>query len=473
MIHPNGIIAEWQYDTAGNANSLSYRIGDESLTFSQTYDMEGRVQTASSVASTQTHKYDRVDRLTQVEDSFGLGPSSSRTCQRREYAFSRDSNRESLTTSGANSEGKCDGSRPLATRSTFDSADRISGGRLQVSYYANDMVAGSKQTVPRANGEGSLLSEYDYDLDPLSRIGSTVLKSDSVVTRTTRNHYVDDSNSPAWSEYVDRSGNSSVASEARFIRSPLGYQAGLQVDRGNAQFYIVNLHGDTVASFDNPASGAVATIGTCRESTEYGISRASLQSPQGGSAWLGAARPEVDSGGGLYAMGMRLYNPHTGRFLSPDPVRGGNDNSYTYPPDPVNSFDLSGEYRTTKWFNPYWTRGGFGIEAGFFVQLTRKEALGTAAGVSITWGIYRAIHAVLEGPKHRAFSRTNMEKFRRTTMRAFGGFAALAASEFVGWYIGVMAWNKKGPFFGLTVSADVRWGRLTVYILPLMLFVSC
>jgi integrase len=42
-------------------------------------------------------------------------------------------------------------------------------------------------------------------------------------------------------------------------------------------------------------------------------------------------------------MGARLYNPNTGRFMSRDPVEGGNDNTFTYPADPANSFDLDGQ----------------------------------------------------------------------------------------------------------------------------------
>lgn len=43
-------------------------------------------------------------------------------------------------------------------------------------------------------------------------------------------------------------------------------------------------------------------------------------------------------------MGVRLYQPGIGRFLSPDPVLGGNCNDYDYVcGDPVNGFDLSGE----------------------------------------------------------------------------------------------------------------------------------
>ena len=41
-------------------------------------------------------------------------------------------------------------------------------------------------------------------------------------------------------------------------------------------------------------------------------------------------------------MGVRLYNPESGRFLSTDPVYGGNANTYTYPLDPVNMYDLDG-----------------------------------------------------------------------------------------------------------------------------------
>ncbi|MDM4764389.1 RHS repeat-associated core domain-containing protein [Galbitalea sp. SE-J8] len=41
-------------------------------------------------------------------------------------------------------------------------------------------------------------------------------------------------------------------------------------------------------------------------------------------------------------MGARVYNPITGRFTSPDPVPGGNENAYNYPNDPIGDFDVDG-----------------------------------------------------------------------------------------------------------------------------------
>ena len=42
-------------------------------------------------------------------------------------------------------------------------------------------------------------------------------------------------------------------------------------------------------------------------------------------------------------MVARVYNPVTNQFTSPDPVKGGNENRYTYPNDPVNKADFSGQ----------------------------------------------------------------------------------------------------------------------------------
>ncbi|MGA5699510.1 RHS repeat-associated core domain-containing protein [Peterkaempfera bronchialis] len=61
-------------------------------------------------------------------------------------------------------------------------------------------------------------------------------------------------------------------------------------------------------------------------------------------AWLGGKHRSSETVTGLTLMGVRLYNPTTGRFLSIDPVPGGSLNAYAYAgQDPVNKYDLDGK----------------------------------------------------------------------------------------------------------------------------------
>ncbi|MFE7430215.1 RHS repeat-associated core domain-containing protein [Streptomyces sp. NPDC057545] len=76
------------------------------------------------------------------------------------------------------------------------------------------------------------------------------------------------------------------------------------------------------------------------DSDEYGNPRPGQPATRYG--WLGAKQRSTETPTGMTLMGVRLYNPTTGRFLSVDPVYGGGANAYAYPGDPVNQYDLDG-----------------------------------------------------------------------------------------------------------------------------------
>lgn len=96
----------------------------------------------------------------------------------------------------------------------------------------------------------------------------------------------------------------------------------------SARLQLVDLRGNVVASTTIGGSG----LDSFTTYTEYGT------------------RKSANNIGGLTLMGARLYNPETGRFLSRDPVAGGNDNVYVYvdPPDPINKLDFNGLWPISK-----------------------------------------------------------------------------------------------------------------------------
>ncbi|WP_199423209.1 RHS repeat-associated core domain-containing protein [Actinotalea solisilvae] len=116
-----------------------------------------------------------------------------------------------------------------------------------------------------------------------------------------------------------------------------------------------------------PATAAAATVAGVWFSTydEFGSDRLHIgQAPTGTAptryGWLGAHERSTRTLGDLTLMGVRLYMPTTGRFLSVDPILGGNTTPYAYPQDPLSAYDLDGRRAHHKpgLVNPCWCASG-------------------------------------------------------------------------------------------------------------------
>ncbi|MFC9689056.1 RHS repeat-associated core domain-containing protein [Kribbella sp. NPDC056951] len=335
----NGRLArEWTPDGAAFAGPA---VGDEASPYDRAYS------------------YDTAGRLAQVRDRTGasgddiLDPTQA-SCVTRTYGFDANDNRLTRATAVSDSTGACVTNGATVTTRAFDTADRPTTGANGQGGYTYDAL-GRTLKIPSADAsrpqDGDIaLTYFDNDLArTITQAGTTTTYAldalDRRATETTSTggnsivltrHYTDGSDNPTWI---------TQGTVTRRYTELVGGDLSLTVDQtGAGQLTLSNQHGDIVTTVDLANSAApAAAISGWNNYDEYGIASASNSVSTGPVrySWLGANQ-RATSTGELILMGARLYNSATGLFTSADPVPGGNTNDYTYPTDPVNSFDLDG-----------------------------------------------------------------------------------------------------------------------------------
>ncbi|WP_304438438.1 RHS repeat protein [Frankia sp. R43] len=347
QIYPNGIVATTRYNNTGSPTTLTYTKGASTwLTFTQIDNINGQGRVIESPSGSRQHLYDAAGRLGVVRDI--RNDSGSLLCTSRRYVYDADYNRTqhiSYPDAGTNPTGPACSTSTTPTYSlghSYDQADRITdtgytydlfgrtiavpaahagGTALTIGYHANDMVASEAQgTTTRT-----------YTLDPAGRIRNWTQSAS-----TSTNHYSGiGGDSPAW---VEQSGGAWT----RNITGVGDDLVAIQQSSGTVTLQLTNLHGDVVAKADNDVAATAPT--TFRETWEFGqpYDPSTAYSSYG---WLGGPHRSRDTVSGFLLMGLRLYNPYTGRFTSVDPVLGGSANPYDYAyQDPYNMLDLDGRW---------------------------------------------------------------------------------------------------------------------------------
>ncbi|MFM9615823.1 DNRLRE domain-containing protein [Streptomyces niveiscabiei] len=354
---PGGYTLTTTEDATGSTTDRTYtRDSDATTVYSDTVteSIHGQV-TSHTGWSDQTYRYDALGRLTTVEDT------SETVCTRRTYTFDNRANRKSLTTATGTAGSDCPTSGGMATSHTYDSYDRLvdtgyvydAFGRTTalpgttVGYYANDLAY--QQT---ANGK-----RQTWQLDAAHRFRSWTVETGSGTTWTQSesklNHYDSDGDNPRW--IVEDTATGALT---RNVDSVSGDLAATTSKTGDTALQLSTIHGDVALQLPLDTSKAPVALDT----DEYGSPRASQISARYG--WLGAKQRSAETLTGLTLMGVRLYTPATGRFLSVDPVYGGNANAYDYvSADPLNQYDLDGKWSWRKKWRTFkkkswrkWTR---------------------------------------------------------------------------------------------------------------------
>ncbi|MFG1917607.1 RHS repeat-associated core domain-containing protein [Micromonospora sp. NPDC048898] len=345
---PNGVKVTTETDETGTPVALTYTKPGCAATDCTLYteslveSAHGQWRKRSSSLSEQNYSYDQVGRLTSVQDTIGG------QCITRSYGFSASSNRISANTYGPGTDGVCQTSTAASSRTwTYDTADRVnsagyvydalgrtttvpaidtamaSGGNVTIAYHSTDLV----DTIT----QGGRTTDYVLDVTG-ERVRSWTDNASGVAVQTLH-HYDGDEDSPSWTQET----------AGRFTRpvSGLSAMAGI-FDSGSAEvdWQITNLHGDLVAAIQGGDEGLSSTS----EADEYGTPRDPQNVGSQRYGWLGSKQRAADTPSGIILMGVRLYNPSTGRFLQVDPVYGGSCNSYDYAcADPANREDLDGK----------------------------------------------------------------------------------------------------------------------------------
>jgi RHS repeat-associated protein len=170
-----------------------------------------------------------------------------------------------------------------------------------------------------------------------------------------------------------------------------GLLAATMTGSGQVQVAVADPHGDVVAQITLPANGDASGLNEWTDADAYGnavngtpvgaTATSSPGNPTGdptarpGYGWLGTHQRPTQ-GTGMVQMGARLYNPATGTFTSTDPLYRGNTTPYAYPQDPINRYDLNGQW----W---HWLRRAYEATTGYI----RRSFWRNAAGFSFGYGM--------------------------------------------------------------------------------------